>query len=115
MEWMTAAMGDVAPARMLVAVRARAPVAAMPPKKGATTLPRPRPTSSALGSCFFPVIASAMTAESRDSIAPSIAMARAAENSSRRRPKDIAVSCQGRRGSGGIWGMPAISRPSTVV
>ena len=32
--WMTAAIGERAPARMLVAVRASAPVAAMPPKNG---------------------------------------------------------------------------------
>jgi hypothetical protein len=77
-EWITHAMGDRAPARMFVAVRASAPVAAMPPKNGARMLPSPRPTSSALGSCFLPVMPSAMTAERSDSIAPSIAIANAA-------------------------------------
>ena len=77
---MAAANGDVAPARMFVAVRASAPVAAMPPKNGATMLPIPRPTSSAFGSCFLPVMASAMTADSSDSMAPSMAMASAGEN-----------------------------------
>ena len=45
-----AANGERAPARMLVAVRASAPVAAMPPKNGATMLPTPSATSSELGS-----------------------------------------------------------------
>ena len=38
----------------LVAVRAMAPVAAMPPKKGATRLPMPCANSSASGSCCVP-------------------------------------------------------------
>ena len=49
--WTTAATGERPPARTLVAVRAMAPVAAMPPKNGATTLPTPWPSSSASGSC----------------------------------------------------------------
>ena len=40
-EWTTPAMGEKAPLRMLVAVRAKAAVAVMPPKKGATMLPSP--------------------------------------------------------------------------
>src|SRR2546425_1011211 len=62
----TAASGERAPARMLVAVRARAPVAAMPPKNGAAMLARPWPTSSASGSWRLPVLPSAMTAEQRE-------------------------------------------------
>ena len=81
--WTIAAIGERAPARMLVAVRASAPVAAMPPKKGATMLPSPRPMSSASGSCRVPVMPSATTAESSDSMAPSIAIAKAAGRSSR--------------------------------
>ena len=50
--WVTAANGERAPARMFVAVRASAPVAAMPPKNGATMLPMPSATSSAFGSCL---------------------------------------------------------------
>jgi len=49
-ECVTAAIGERAPARMFVAVRASAPVAAMPPKNGAMMLPMPSPTSSAFGS-----------------------------------------------------------------
>ena len=71
---------------MLVAVRASAPVAAMPPKNGATMLPMPSATSSEFGSCFVSVMPSAMTADSSDSIAPSIAIANAAGSSSRIRP-----------------------------
>ena len=55
-----------APARMLAAVRASAPVAAIPPKNGATTLPMPCPISSASGSCLVPVMPSATTAHSSD-------------------------------------------------
>ncbi len=72
-----AARGERAPERTLVAVRASAPVAAMPPKKGATMLPAPWATSSASGSCEPPVMPSATTAESSDSMAPSMAMAKA--------------------------------------
>jgi len=45
-------------------------VAAKPPKNGATTLPVPCAISSASGSCLRPVIPSATTAESSDSMAP---------------------------------------------
>src|SRR2546430_258113 len=96
----TAASGERAPARMLVAVRARAPVAAMPPKNGAAMLARPWPTSSASGSWRFPVIPSAMTAERSDSIAPSIAIANAAGSSFSTSRNVSGVSPHGRRGSG---------------
>ena len=49
-----AASGERAPERTLVAVRAIAPVAAMPPKNGATRLPTPCASSSASGSCLVP-------------------------------------------------------------
>ncbi len=113
-ECTTDANGDVAPARMLVAVRASAPVAAMPPKNGAAMLPRPSATSSAFGSCFLPVIASAMTAESSDSMAPSIAMASAGDMSSRTRARDMPPPAHGSMGSGGAGGMPAYSWPPMV-
>ena len=79
----SAAIGERAPERTFVAVRAMAPVAAKPPKKGATTLPMPCAISSASGSCLRPVMPSATTAESSDSIAPSMAIAKAAGSSSR--------------------------------
>ena len=100
---------------MFVAVRASAPVAAMPPKNGATMLPIPRPTSSAFGSCFLPVIASAMTAESSDSMAPSMAMASAGENKSLALPSVIPPEPHGSIGIGGTCGIPATSRPLTTL
>ena len=87
MEWKTAASGERAPARTLAAVRASAPVAAKPPRNGATMLPMPCATSSASESCLWPVMPSATTAESSDSIAPSMAMAKAAGASARMRAK----------------------------
>ena len=109
----SAAIGERAPERTLVAVRAIAPVAAKPPKKGATTLPMPCAISSASGSCLRPVMPSATTAESSDSIAPSIAIAKAAGSSSRTSAKERPIgrpsgpgSVQGRSGSGGSGGIP---------
>ncbi|MNE93775.1 hypothetical protein D3C80_1916660 [compost metagenome] len=78
---MIAASGEEAPLRTLVALRAMAAVAVMPPNSGATRLPRPWPISSALGSCLLPVMPSATTAHSSDSMAPSMAMAKAGPSS----------------------------------
>ena len=113
--WTIAASGERAPARMLVAVRASAPVAAMPPKNGATMLARPWPTSSASGSCRLPVMPSAMTAERSDSIAPSMAIANAEGRSFSTRRKVNGPSPHGSCGSGGSGGMPATSCPPMVV
>ncbi len=117
-EWNRAANGERAPLRTLVAVRAIAPVAAMPPKKGATRLPRPWATSSASGSWRRRIMASATTAESSDSIAPRKAIAMADGTRARRRAKSKPSGwpsgpgrCQGRRGSGGRRGMPACCTP----
>ncbi|MNV70669.1 hypothetical protein D3C71_1636480 [compost metagenome] len=71
---MTPDSGETAPLRMFVAVRAMAPVAGMPPNSGAATFAMPWPISSRLLSCRLPVMPSATTADSRDSIAPSMAM-----------------------------------------
>src|SRR5215213_3551613 len=60
--------GPTAPARTLVAVRAIVPVAQMPPNKGDATLAMPWATSSQFDRCRLPLIASATTAESSDSI-----------------------------------------------
>ena len=67
------ATGVCAPARMLVAVRAIAPVAGNPPKSGEAMLAMPWATSSTLESCRSPVMRSATIADISDSIAPSIA------------------------------------------
>ncbi|MNG16707.1 hypothetical protein D3C84_1006450 [compost metagenome] len=66
--------GDVAPFLILVAVRAIAPVAGIPPKRGVTMFAMPCPISSRLLLWRVPVIPSATTADSKDSIPPSIAI-----------------------------------------
>ncbi len=69
------AMGEAAPARTLVMVRAMVPVAGMPPKKGTTKLATPCAISSWLGSWRGNSVAlSATRAHSSDSMAPSIAI-----------------------------------------
>ena len=65
------AIGEVAPLRTLVTVRAMVPVAGMPPKKGLTKFATPWAISSWLGSWRSPVSPSATRAHSSDSIAPS--------------------------------------------
>ena len=67
------ATGVAAPERMLVAVRAIAPVAGSPPNSGEAMLAMPCATSSTFGLCRSPLIRSATTADISDSIAPSIA------------------------------------------
>jgi hypothetical protein len=71
------AMGVRAPERMLVAVRAIAPVAGSPPNNGETTLATPCATSSQLERWRVPARPSAMTAERSDSIAASSAIVKA--------------------------------------
>jgi hypothetical protein len=105
--WVIAAIGDRAPDRMLVAVRASAPVAAMPPKNGAAMLPRPRPMSSASGSWRVPVMPSAITADSNDSMAPRIAIVNAGGRRSRSAVRWKRSAFHGTRGVGGTGGMPA--------
>ena len=61
----------------LVAVRAMAPVAGIPPNNGVTMLATPCATSSMLDRCLDPIMPSATTADSSDSMAPSIAMVKA--------------------------------------
>ena len=67
------ATGVFAPERMLVAVRAIAPVAGSPPTSGDSTLAMPCAVSSTLGSCRSPAMRSATVADMSDSIAPSMA------------------------------------------
>ena len=73
------ATGVRPPVRTLVAVRAMAPVAAKPPKSGATRLARPWAMSSWLGSWRSSMAASATRADSNDSMAPRSAMVSASE------------------------------------
>ena len=65
------ATGVFAPDRMLVAVRAIAPVAGRPPTIGDTMLATPCATSSMFESWRSPLILSATIADIRDSMAPS--------------------------------------------
>jgi hypothetical protein len=80
------ATGVRPPLLMLVAVRAMAPVAGMPPKSGEATLAMPCATSSMLDRWRPPIIPSATTADSSDSIAPSVAMVNAGPTRSRTSP-----------------------------
>ena len=79
--WMIPAIGVLAPLRILVAVRAIAPVAGSPPNSGETMFAIPCATSSMLGLWRSPLIRSATTADRRDSIAPSIVTVSAGESS----------------------------------
>jgi hypothetical protein len=90
---------------MFTVVRAMAPVAAKPPKNGATTLPAPSARSSASGSCRVPVIPSDTTAQSSDSIAPRSAMAKALGTSMRMVARSI-DPFHGQAKVGGVAGMP---------
>src|SRR4051812_21283696 len=93
------ATGVRPPLLMLVAVRAMAPVAGIPPKSGETMLAIPCATSSMLLRCRPPIMPSATTAESSDSIAPRAAMANAGPASSRMVASD--TGGDGRAGGGG--------------
>src|SRR2546428_2944598 len=75
-------MGDAAPFLILVAVRAIAPVAGMPPKRGVTILAIPCPMSSRLLLCLLPDMPSATTADNKDSIPPSMAITNAGGSNS---------------------------------
>ncbi len=78
---MTPDNGEAAPFLILVAVLAMAPVAGIPPNSEVAILAIPWPTSSLLLLCLVLAILSATTADSKDSIPPSIAITQAAGNS----------------------------------
>src|SRR3546814_635300 len=71
------AIGERAPERMLVAVRAIAPVAGRPPKQAEAVLAMPCATSSQLERWRAPVMPSATLADSRLSIPARKAMVKA--------------------------------------
>ena len=109
--------GDRAPARMLVAVRAMAPVAGSPPKIGETTLAMPCATSSTLGLCLSPLMRSETTADSSDSRAPSSATVKRRRQQAEHEVRD---GTAGRCSDGRPLGMPpkrlpivSTSRPAT--
>src|SRR5699024_7480702 len=66
-----------APLLIFVAVRAIAPAAGIPPNKGVMILAKPCPNNALFDRCCFPVIPSATTADSKDSIPPSMAITKA--------------------------------------
>src|SRR6185503_2310568 len=82
------AMGVRPPFFTLVAVRAMAPVAGMPPNKGETTLATPCATSSMLERCRDPIIPSATTAERSDSIPASSDGESGSDQSARHPPRN---------------------------
>ena len=82
---MIPATGVFAPERMLVAVRAMAPVAGRPPTSGDTMLAMPCANSSTFELWRVPLMRSATTADSSDSIAPSMAIVSVGESSVRMR------------------------------
>ena len=102
MPWMMPEKGVFAPDLMLVAVRAIAPVAGMPPKRTEPRLAVPWAISSVLDLWVRPVIPSATTALSSDSIAASRAMVRASGT----RLLISSKSKTGRDGLGRVLGMP---------
>ena len=91
-EWKIPAIGDLAPARMLVAVRAIAPVAGSPPK-AENMLAIPMPTSSCPERCRRPVIPSATVADSNASMPARKAMTKALGITSRASPSDMCGRC----------------------
>ena len=103
------ATGVFAPERMLVAVRAIAPVAGRPPNRGEAMLATPCATSSTFGLCRSPLIRSATTADISDSMPPSMATVNAEGSSDSSRSARKA----GIRSCGSPPGMPS-NRDSMV-
>ena len=95
------ATGPCAPARTLVTVRATVPVAQMPPNRAEAILATPWATSSQLDRWRRPVMPSATTADSSDSMAPSTAKAMASGSTA----AALARLMSGNDGSGGKRGM----------
>ena len=77
--WTIPATGVRPPFLMFAAVRAIAPVAGIPPNKAETIFPAPWATSYVLERCFTPIMPSATTKESRDSMAARIAIVNASD------------------------------------
>lgn len=94
--------GLVAPARTFVAVRAIVPVTQMPPKSAEQIFATPWAISSMLERCLRPVIPSATTADSKDSIAPR----RANETASGKTAAALSSESGGKVGRRSPRGMP---------
>lgn len=94
--------GRPAPLFTLVAARAIAPVAGMPPNRGATILATPWATSSMFERWRPPIMPWATTAESRDSIPPSSAIVKAGAAST------VTVSSV-------TWGKVGRGKPASMI
>ena len=105
------ASGETAPARMLVAVRAIAPVAGRPPNSAEPRLAAPWATSSQFDLCLRPVMPSATTAHSRLSTPARKAIVNALGTSSR----TWAQSRCGSRGIGSVLGSSPKRLPIVVT
>ena len=112
------ATGPCAPARTLVAVRAMVPVTQMPPNSAEPILAKPCATSSQFERWRRPVMPSATTADSSDSIAPSSVKATASGSTA----FINSMSKPGSVGSGSDCGMPpkrvpmvSAGRPNTAA
>ena len=100
-------IGPCAPARTFVTVRAMVPVTVIPPNRPEATLATPWATSSQLERWRRPVMLSATTADSSDSIAPNSANASASGSIVTRKSSE---TC-GSDGSGKVRGMPPNLEP----
>ena len=107
MAWTIPATGELPPWRIFVAVRAIAPVDAIPPNNGANILANPCPNNSVLDSCLVPLIPSATTADNKDSIAPSMAIVKAGPI----KDKILSKLNFGTENSGKPWGIPPNALP----
>src|SRR5216683_1377817 len=98
--WIIPATGVLAPERTFVAVRAMAPVAGSPPKRGETMLATPWPINSTLGLCLSLLMRSETTADMSDSMAPSMATGKAAADAHEARSDRFDGYIQKRNGRG---------------
>ena len=99
--------GPWAPERTLVAVRAMVPVTGMPPNTAEPILAKPCATSSQLERWRRPVMPSATTADSSDSIEPSSAKAAASGSTA----STLSAEKSGSAGQGSVRGMPPKREP----
>ena len=99
--WTIPATGVRPPLFTFVAVRAIAPVAGIPPKSGETMFATPWATSSMFERCLPPIMPSATTADSSDSIPASSAIVKAGPTSAVAVPS---VTCGKRAGEARVDG-----------
>jgi len=109
--WMIPVIGERLPLCTVADVRAIAPVAGSPPKRGQTRFSTPCTIYSVLLSCRSPASPSATTAESKDSIAPSSALAVAGLIGSRSKSKLIS----GKRRAGNDEGIALLPKREPIV